>query len=211
MKFYLSSYKLGSETGTLRRLASAAPGPIGYIPNALDFTTADPVRAQRENESDISELRELGLSVELLDLKEYFGKPTKLQARLKQLGGVWVRGGNTFVLRQAMKLSGFDELIIGLLPQTDFFYGGYSAGCCVLSPDLHCLAIVDDPNDFPYESVSETIWEGLGILDFAFMPHYDSDHHESADIEKEIGFCIRNKILFRAFRDGEVLIFEKTS
>jgi dipeptidase E len=184
-------------------------GVIEYIPNALDFTSADPVRAKRENDDDMEELRGIGIAVELLDLKDYFGQQEQLKDKLDSLAGVWVRGGNTFVLRQAMKLSGFDELIVSMLPRKDFFYGGYSASCRVLSPSMRGYATVENPNDFPYEGIAVPIWNGFGILDFTFMPHYDSDHPESADIDREIEYCIRNKVLFKAFRDGEVYVFEK--
>lgn len=41
-----------------------------------------------------------------------------------------------------------------------------------------------------------------------FMPHWDSDHPESADIEKEITYCKENNISYKAIRDGEVIIIE---
>ena len=69
MKFYLSSYELGNETDRLTGLAPK--GKIGYIPNARDFTTADPQRKELRNQSDIISLREIGLEVELIDLKNY--------------------------------------------------------------------------------------------------------------------------------------------
>ncbi|HMO18488.1 MAG TPA: Type 1 glutamine amidotransferase-like domain-containing protein [Oligoflexia bacterium] len=186
-------------------------GKLDYIPNALDFTTADPEKRLKHIASDSDLLKELGFSVRVLDLREYFGKQKELQDRLSEVSSVWVSGGNTFVLRQAMNLSGFDELMSSYLhDRKDFLYGAYSAGCCVLSPDLSHLQQVDDPNDFPYPEITETIWDGLGYIDFAFLPHYRSDHPESADIEKEVEYCIDNKILFIALRDGEVLI-EKTN
>ena len=149
----------------------------------------------------------IGFDVELLDLTSFFKTPEMLENKLSQLNGVWVSGGNTFVLRQAMKLSKFDEIIHStLVHRHDFLYGGYSAGCCVLSSTLDHLQIVDKPDDFPYPNISETIWEGLDIIDFAFLPHYDSDHHESKLIDQEIKYCIDNKIIFLALRDGEVII-----
>jgi hypothetical protein len=42
MKFYLSSFKLGNETEKLKALLPN--GRIGFVPNALDFTAADPNR-----------------------------------------------------------------------------------------------------------------------------------------------------------------------
>jgi dipeptidase E len=92
--------------------------------------------------------------------------------------------------------------------RTDFLYGGFSAAGCVLAPDLHAYQIVDNPKDFPYAESQETLWEGLGLVDFAFMPHFDSDHPESADIGKEIQFCQEMSMPYRAVRDGEVIIIE---
>ena len=89
----------------------------------------------------------------------------------------------------------------------EFVYAGYSAGGCVLFQDLRPYAIVDDPADLQYGN-KETIWEGLGLIDFAFMPHWDSEHPESPAINKEIDFCKENNIPYKAIRDGEVIIIE---
>lgn len=208
MKFYLSSYKLGNEVNKLKELMSTSNGKIGYIPNACDYTNVDIDRRNETNKNNMAELCDLGLNVEFLDLKDYFGKIDELRKKVTGLGGVFVRGGNTFILRQAMKLSGFDIIFRELLEREDFLYAGYSAGICILAPSLESLQTVDDPNDFPYEAITETIWEGLGFLDYMILPHYDSDHPESADIDKEIEYCVKNKILFKALRDGEVIIIE---
>ena len=202
MKFYLSSYELGNKTEELRKLASK--GKIGYIPNARDFAGADPERRLQRNESDMNSLRQLGLEVELIDLKEYFGKQKELKDKLVELGAIFISGGNVFVLRQAMKLSGLDEILKELL-NTDFLYAGYSAAGCVLASDLRGMELVD-PLDTPYKEQKEILWEGLGLVDFRFMPHWDSNHPESADIDKEIAYCKENNITYKAIRDGEVII-----
>ncbi len=205
MKFYLSSYKIGNEVETLRKLLGGKN--VGYIPNACDFSKADPVIYKETTDRDMHDLREVDMKVELLDLRDYFGKKDALREKLQHLDGMWVRGGNTFVLRQAMKLSGLDELLTQeLAEREDFVYAGYSAGGCVLSPSLRCYQIVDHP-ETPYEGCTEIIWDGLGLVDFAFMPHFDSNHHESDDIDKEIQLCKESGIPFKAVRDGEVLIF----
>ena len=114
---------------------------------------------------------------------------------MEDLDGVWVRGGNTFVLRQAMRLSGLDDVLTDLLA-SDFLYGGYSAGVCVLAPSLRGLGQVDDPTASPYPG-SEVIWEGLGLLDYLILPHYQSDHPESADVDKEVEYCKREGMPFK--------------
>jgi dipeptidase E len=206
MKFYLSSYKLGNETQKLTELINKTSGKFGYIPNALDFTSADPNRKIAQTTSNMEELKNLGADIELLDLKNYFGNESLLRDKLQNLGGLYVCGGNTFVLRQAMKLSGLDKLIIEMSDREDFLYIAYSAGVCVLTKTLRYYAITDDANDFPYSQIKETIWDGLGILDFVFEPHYDSNHPESESTDNEIKKLIDDKVLFKAYRDGEVLI-----
>ncbi len=209
MNYYLSSYRLGNELEKLRKLIARTSQKFGYVPNAYDFTTADQERKSVRSDDDMNDLRKLGATVEVLDLKDYFNKEEELQAKLSELGGVYVCGGNTFVLRQAMKVSGFDSALQAAAERTDFLYIGYSAGVCVLTPTLKPYAITDDATDFPYPEIQEQIWDGLGIVPFVFQPHYKSDHQESASTDKEIEYCIENKILFKAYHDGEVLIIEE--
>jgi dipeptidase E len=155
---------------------------------------------------EIEFLNNLGFSAEPLDLKDYFGKEDELSVKLRNLGGSWVSGGNTFVLRQAMLLSGFDKLFPFLIERNDFLYSGYSAGICVLSETLEPIEIVDDPRNFPYKENNTVIYKGLGVFNYSFMPDYNSDHPESEDIGREVQRCIDNRWLFKVLRDGEVII-----
>ena len=142
----------------------------------------------------------------MLDLRDYFGKQDELRNKLEERGAIFISGGNVFVLRQAMRLSGLDK-ILPELQDTDFLYAGYSAAGCVLAPNLKAYEIVD-PLDTPYSEQKEVIWKGLGFVDWALMPHWDSDHPESADIDKEIAYCKENNIPYKAIRDGEVIVIE---
>jgi dipeptidase E len=205
MKYYLSSYKMGSEAKRLKGLLGKNR-LVGYIPNALDFSKADPERRKRHVASDMEDLKSAGLEAELLDLKDYFGKEDELREKIGQLGGLWISGGNVFVLRQAMKLSGLDSILKGLQKRDDFLYGGYSAAGCVLSPNLHAYEIVDDPTDLPYPGIRRVIWKGLGLIDYTFLPHYESDHPESDSISREVDYCKRHNMPYRTLRDGEVII-----
>lgn len=205
MRLYLSSYKLGNKTVILKQWLASSNKKVGYIPNAFDFTGMPPENRIKHMDFDINELKILGFTVEVVDLRDYFGRKDALRKKLHSLNMLWVSGGNTFVLRQAMRLSGFDELIHELQQRDDFVYGGYSAGCCVLSFTLKGLQTVDDSSNYPYEGFKETIWEGLGLLDYLFLPHFDSDHPESEDINKEVVYCTENSIPFKTVRDGEVV------
>lgn len=204
MKLYLSSYRIGNETAKLLEMLNGKK-KIGYISNAMDFTT-DSERRSKGEQVDINELNAIGLEIERIDLKEYFGKEKELKKKLEALGAVYVKGGNTFVLRQAMKLSGLDNILCSM-KDNDFVYAAYSAGCCVLSPDLESTKLVDDPKAFPYK-LKKTIWKGLDIIPYNFLCHFDSNHSESDDTLKELAFCVEKKIAYKTIRDGEVIIVE---
>jgi dipeptidase E len=207
MKLYLSSYKIGNEAEKLREM-TAGNKKTALIPNAMDGYK-DEAEIKLSIESDIEELRAAGLEPELVDLKQYFGKTDDLKDRLSEFGIFWVRGGNTFTLRQAMKLSGLDTILKELwLSYSGIVYGGYSAGICVLCPTLEGIHLADDPESKPYGSEYETIWTGLDIVPYCIAPHYRSEHFESPLIDKCVEYYIDNKILFVALRDGEVLILE---
>jgi dipeptidase E len=204
MKFYLSSYKIGNCEEEFKKMISSTNMKTAYISNALDFTD-DLERRKESEENDINDLREFGLSVERLDLKEYFNQKERLKEKIMEYGVIWVRGGNTFVLRQAMKLSGFDEILLDIQKNNNLVYGGYSAGVCVLGPNLRGLEIVDDVNIFPYKEIKDIIWEGVGVLNYSIVPHYRSDHPESEKVEEVVAFMIKEKILFKVLKDGEVI------
>ena len=210
MKFYLSSYKLGNEENIKKfeQMISSTNKRTAYIANALDYST-DTERRDKSEAADIGDLSKIGLEPEKIDLRDFFGKKAALKQTLEKYDIIWIRGGNTFVLRQAMKISGFDEILKELAEQNkQIIYGGYSAGACVLSPTLKGLSIVDDPNQKPYGDEHDIIWDGLGILDYSIAPHYKSDHPESADIDKEVQYMIAEKMPFKTLRDGEVIIIE---
>jgi len=204
MKFYLSSYKLGNEVNVLKALIPTNK-KTAFISNALDFSS-DLERRKKSEQSDIDDLTSLGLDVELVDLREYFGRQDELEKKLSGYGVIWVRGGNVFVLREAMKRSGFDVILEQLVQKEGTLYGGYSAGVCVLAPTLRGIELVDDPNVKPYGDELETIFEGLNIIDYSVVPHYQSNHPESDKMETVVEYMKNKEIPFRTLKDGEVIV-----
>lgn len=205
MKLYLSSYGLGNKPERLLKLLSNNK-KAGVIINSMDMV---PEEVRREKlESEISDLRTLGIQGEELDLRNYFSKEDELRRKLLEYKMVWVRGGNTFILRRAYAYSGFDKILKEKLSGEFFVYAGYSAGICLLAPSLKGLEIVDDPNLIPKGYQPKIIWEGLGFLDYSICPHYRSNHPESRMIEKSVQYFIDNKIKYKTLRDGEVIIEE---
>lgn len=206
MKYYLSSFKIGDDPQKLKNMLSQKKKAV-YISNAFDrYPQSEGVKKRRAEDQE--QLREIGLIVEPLDLRQFFGKQDELRQRLKGVGLIWVSGGNVYDLRIAMKLSGFDNIVQSLLNE-DIVYGGYSAAVCVLSPTLKGYHIVDATEGNPYGQ--ETMWEGLGLIDWQFAPHFDSDHPESKDVQKEIAYYQEHGMKYKALRDGEVVILDLCS
>lgn len=202
MKLYLSSYRVGDRPGALQALTRGRK--VGVVCNALDHVDAS--GRERYVSGNRDELGALGIGTTELDLRRFFGDAAGLRRELDRLGAVWVCGGNTFVLRQAMRLSGLDMLLSERIGSS-FVYGGFSAGVCVLAPRLEGLHHVDDPAVRPYPG-SEVLWDGLGILDYLVLPHFRSQHPESEAIEMDVAYCAGHGIPFRTLRDGQVIVGE---
>ena len=71
-------------------------------------------------------------------------------------------------------LLGADTAFRDLLAEDAVAYAGYSAGPCVLSPSLRGLEAVDDADAVVRIYGSEPVWDGLALLDEAFVPHCQS-------------------------------------
>lgn len=205
MKAYLSSYRFGNDADKLITLVGNNK-KAAVIPNALDFSTDLERRAVSMSEQ-VEGLKRLGFEPTEIDLRDFFNTTQDLQNELQNYGLIWVRGGNTFVLRRAFQESGFDNwLIQQSKEQSNLVYAGYSAGICILSPSLRGLETCDDPNILPSGYKEQLIWEGLNLVPYYFAPHYKSDHPESVLVDQTVEYYIHNKMLFKALRDGDVLI-----
>ncbi len=203
MNLYLSSYLIGDSGQKLAELAKGKHALL--VSNALDFSD-DRDRRESAREREISRLTELGISCEALDLRDYFSSQNALRNKILESGMLWVVGGNTFLLRKAMFLSGLDKMIYDRIDDENFLYGGYSAGVCVLSPSLKGIHLADEPDAKSHGYDHPTIWEGLGIIDYYIVPHYRCDHFESASMEAVVDYYCENDLPYRAIPDGEVIL-----
>lgn len=153
---------------------------------------------------DINLLRQIGFEVTVIDLKEYFGKYDELNKICQNYDAFCVMGGNVFVLRQAIKYSGFDTFLKKISNNDNYLYIGYSAGSCVLSKRLDIFESVDEPIDF--YNKGKIIYEGIGFIDYTFILHYKSNYHKAYLIDEIVNICEKDNIEYKAFRDGEVII-----
>lgn len=205
MRLYLSSFRNGNKPEELLKLLGDGRR-TALIFNAADYKSAEDRADDLVAETD--RLRSIGLEPVEVDLRHYFNKSDELKSDLLKFDLIWVRGGNVFVLRRAFKQSGADVVVKELLLSDRIVYGGYSAGIDILQPHLHGIELVDDPAVVPDGYEAEVIWDCLGLLPYCVAPHYQSDHPESADIDKSVQYYIDNHIPFIALRDGEAIVVD---
>ena len=204
---YLSSFRIGDHPEHLIALLGDARGPAAVIANSCDGYPTD--RRDAGVDYEISSLAAIGIEARELDLREFFGQADQLKAELDALRLVWVRGGNTFVLRHAMAASGADALLVELLRQDALVYAGYSAGVCVLAPSMRGLEGVDEPELVRTTYRAEPIWEGLGLLDHLVLPHYDSPgHFETEAIGKIVEQFRAEGRPHETLRDGQAIVID---
>jgi dipeptidase E len=203
MRLYLSSFRMGNQPQELLPLVDNGRR-VAVIANAIDVYEQ---RTRAEGVAlEVDHLSKLGFEAEEVDLRKFFRRRQQLAQMLTPFNLLWVRGGNTFVLRRAFKRSGLDDLLKQLLAQDAVAYSGYSAGVCILSPSLHGIELVDDPSHVPDGYEADILWEGLGVLPYMVAPHYRSHHPESTTIEQVVQYYIDHHLLFKALRDGEALV-----
>ncbi len=203
MRLYLSSFRVGNAPEKLVGLMNGNMR-AGVIANSCDLypgETRDPLLNQ-----EVQTLNDLGFSAKPMDLRDFFQAPCELETLLTGFDLIWVRGGNPFVLRRAMRASGFDRAVVKLLERDLVVWGGYSAGVAVLGPSLKGIELVDDPHEVPPGYDPAIIWDGLDIIHYTVAPHYKSPHPESAAIDNTVQYLIDNRILFKVLRDGEAIV-----
>jgi dipeptidase E len=202
MRMYLSSFKIGNKPEAFFNLVGA-DRRVGVIMNALD-NFPDPRAQWLQGTRDA--FGKHGMTVTELDLRAFFGRAGDLRAAMRDIGTVWINGGNAFILRRAMKQSGFDTIVTEALARDTHVYAGFSAAAVICFRSMRGLELTDNPTDVPDGYDPVTVWEGLDLLPYAIAVHYKSDHDESGSTDREIAFYEENKIPYRALRDGEALL-----
>jgi len=209
MKLYLSSYRVGNDTTILTEWVKKNK-QILVIPNALD-TFPDSERKTNGINQKCEDLQKLGYETIILDLRKYFDKEEVLKEYLKNFNAFYVLGGNVFVLRQAMKLSGFDNYLLDIANKSNYLYSGFSAGICVLAKDLHGIHLADDETQKPYGEY-DTMWQGIGLIRYMPVPHYDTPNHPESHLMSEVvDYLKQNNLPYKTLRDGDVICEDLTS
>ncbi len=163
MKLFLTSYRIPDIDRFKEFIEFTEDMKIAIVPNAKDYY-ADRARTFKIN-TMIELFTEYGFkNISVLDLNNHANSKS-VDAELTKHDAIWVSGGNTFCLREAMKKSGFDQVIQKHV-DTGLLFMGDSAGALIPGPSIEGIEECDEP-----AFAGEYITEGLGIIPEYVLPH----------------------------------------
>lgn len=137
------------------------PLTIGYVPDAARADVDAPwAVAERE--------RVAALGHAVVDVRLTGATAADVATTLDGVDAVYVAGGNTFALLDALRSSGADRLIAERV-RAGLPYIGLSAGSIVAGPSIEPASLMDDPAEAP----GLTDRRGLGLTDAVVVPHAD--------------------------------------
>lgn len=204
MRLFLSSQGFGDHLARLHDMVGDNKKVL-FIDNAKDdWSDEDRQFHVDEKEKDF---KEAGFEFYELDLRKYTDKKELLASIVANSGLVWAAGGNTFLLRRAMKYSGMDLILQQELKADLFVYGGSSAGSIVATKTLHGVEMADDPYTIPEGYEEEIIWNGLGLIYPQLVPHYETpDFAEHA--QAMIDYFDETGLQYVTLKDGEAYVVD---
>lgn len=199
MKLYLSSYLLpnpekfsefvGKELNSIK---------LGIIINSKDDKIPQKKKEKLDALSDY--FTNLNMQFDLIDLLDY-SNDEELKERFLNYDVIWFVGGNTFSLRSAIKQSNCCLVLKDVL-EKGVVYAGDSAGAIVVGPTLKYFDKADSP-----ELVSEIIYEGLNLIDFSILPHWNSEKYNEILQEIELNLY-QEGYKTKRLNDNEYLLIE---
>lgn len=118
-------------------------------------------------------LENLGMIVDELEIST--ATATEIKNKLGGNDFIYVTGGNTFFLLQELKRTGADKMIAEQV-NAGKLYIGESAGAMITSANIEYAAGMDSVKKAP--NLSD--YDGLGMVDFYTVPHYNSSPFKKA-------------------------------
>ena len=61
---------------------------------------------------------------------------------------------------------------------------------------------------YAYGYDDEIVWDGMNLVNYSIVPHYQSGHPESDNAEKCAKYFSENDLPYKTLRDGDVIIVE---
>lgn len=210
MKLFLASRDISGQGQVLIGLVGNNRKAL-IISNARDYYQDESIIRQSVGKT-ITNLTQIGISSERLDLRPYFGHDRELRNLLidYQPGLIFAIGGNVYCLATALHKSGMAEIICQGVKANKFVYGGYSAGAMVASTDL---SLYDVGGKFTAAVSSLTYHippskQGLSLISEYIVPHINQPDSTSENNLRIAQIKQAGKIPI-LLNDSEVLVIDK--
>lgn len=146
---------------------------LGRDPAGLKMlfcTTASNYEGDEMNDwliKDLLYFKDLGFKIDICDINGI--EAERFLPRFEWADVLFFEGGNTQWLRKSIKTSGLEEHLASLLEAR--VWVGASAGSCVL-----CPTVCNSCQDLFDETIKGYPVDGLGLVDFQFIPHLNSKY-----------------------------------
>ncbi len=161
MKLLLLSLGPGALRPFLDGVGNGSSLRIGYIGDAqVAYADAPWVLAERRSIA--------ALGHEIADIMARDVSPVDFASTLSAIDAVYVAGGSTFALLEALRVTGNDVVLADRV-RAGLPYIGLSAGSIIAGPDITPASLMDDPADGP--ALIDPA--GLGLIDRTVIPHAD--------------------------------------
>ena len=169
---------------------------IGFIPTASELDND-----RWYMKEDRNDLAQMDYKLVIIDITNE-SKQTILNT-LNSVGVLFVAGGNSFYLLQALK----DKDILHEL--TDFArkntYIGTSAGACIACPTIDYVKGLDDITQAPHLND----YTAMNLVNFYILPHYDSKE-KYTKLANEIEYAYKNRTFIKLSDNQAIIIHNPT-
>ncbi|WP_312169559.1 Type 1 glutamine amidotransferase-like domain-containing protein [Microbacterium sp.] len=197
MKLLLLSLNPGAMRPFLDGVRGGASLRVGYIGDAqVAYADAPWVLAERRAIE--------ALGHEIADVTARDLTASEFAATLSAVDAVYVAGGSTFALLEALRVTGSD-VVLAERVRDGLPYIGLSAGSIIVGPDITPASIMDDPTDGP----ALADFAGLGLIDRTVIPHADgllAPYPPSLIAETVAAYGASHQLL--TLRDDQALLVE---
>lgn len=202
MRLFLSSENLGRYPAEFLELVGGSR-KLATIHNAIDDWPESERSAKVKNH--LEQLKNQGSKPKDIDLRDYFNKQKELAGEFAEFDGIFVFGGNTFILTRAFHYSGADKLLYDMVRKNEIAYGGSSAGSIIATPSLRGSELGDHPEVTPDGYKKEVFWDGLNFVSYYIVPHYKSNWF-GVEAQAMANYFKHNYLPYRLLEDGQVIL-----
>lgn len=202
MRLFLSSYRAGKHESELKNFLDKID-KVAVITNAKDYKFTK--ERQVSIEDNFNWWRSIGLKPTEIDLRPHFGTKDN-EKLLSKHNFIWLAGGNVFLLRRALSYTGLDKYFYDAVRKNEIILGGESAGAIIMGPTLKYSEVdtnEDSPNFTPAPYEKKAIWDGLHLLEFVPVPHYQTQGY--IGIEEYISNLKKENIPHKKMTDDQVI------